>query len=288
LDEWGPGVGLPTLQTMFPMLARAELADILSRYRRVWRRLHEQTIHVLHWSEVGRVWAIDFHGPRPPIDGLYPYLVAARDLASHQQVAWLPVRDVTAATVLPVLTSLFVVHGAPLALKSDNGSAFGDTRVQALCGQFGVRNLFSPPRMPRYNGAIEAGIGSLTTRTEQAAARRGYPDDWTYDDAVVARLEANATARPRGADGPCPDDLWSARTPITTAERGAFAHTVARCRVGVETALEHPPARKNTEMEERAINRQGIARALVEHGYLHYKRRRIYPPIRKRKAAGIM
>src|SRR5262249_37143819 len=29
LDEWGPGVGLPTLQTMFPMLARAELADIL-------------------------------------------------------------------------------------------------------------------------------------------------------------------------------------------------------------------------------------------------------------------
>src|SRR6516165_3880836 len=65
LDEWGPGVGLPTLQTMFPMLARAELADILSRYRRVWRRLHEQTIHVLHWSEVGRVWALDFHGPRP-------------------------------------------------------------------------------------------------------------------------------------------------------------------------------------------------------------------------------
>src|SRR5215468_5658248 len=130
-------------------------------------------------------------------DGLYPHLLAVRDLASHQQLAWLPVRDVTAATVLGVLTSLFVVHGAPLVLKSDNGSAFGAQEVQVLCRQFGVLNLFSPPQTPRYNGSIEAGIGSLTTRTEQAAARRGYPDAWTWDDAELARLEANATARPR-------------------------------------------------------------------------------------------
>lgn len=288
LDEWGPGVGLPTLQILFPTLARAALADILGRYRRVWRRLHQHPIHVLRWSEVGRIWAIDFHGPRPAIDGLYPHLLAVRDLASHQQLAWLPVGDVTTATVLGVLTSLFVVHGAPLVLKSDNGSAFGAQEVQALCRQFGVLNLFSPPQTPRYNGSIEAGIGSLTTRTEQAAARRGYPDAWTWDDAELARLEANATARPRGISGPSPNELWSARTLITPQERDAFGQTAAWLRKGLELDLESPTAIPLSEMEERAINRKAIRRALVEHGYLRYKRRRIYPPIRKQKAARIM
>jgi transposase InsO family protein len=288
LDAWGPGVGLPTLQMVFPALARAALLDVLGRYRRVWRRLHQQPVHVLHWSEPGRVWAIDFHGPRPPVDGLDPDLLAVRDLASGQQLAWLPVRDATVATLLLVLTSLFVTHGAPLVLKSDNGSAFGAQQAQELCAQFGVRNLFSPPRTPRYNGAIEAGIGSLTTRTEQAAARRGCPGDWTYDDAVVARLEANATARPRGVPGPCPDELWTDRTPVTPEERDAFQQTVHWMRTALALALDGPSTIPLPEMEERALNRQAISRALVEHGYLRYTRRRIYPPIRKQKAAGIM
>src|SRR5262249_9794109 len=182
-----------------------------------------------------------------------------------QQLAWLPVRDVTAATVLPVLTSLFVVHGAPLVLKSDNGSAFGATRVQALCGQFGVRNLFSPPRTPRYNGSIEAGIGSLTTRTEHAAARRGCPDDWTRDDAELARWEANATARPRGRNGPSPEELWTARPAVRPEERQAFQQTVDWIRKGLELDLESPVKIPLPEMEERAINREAISRALVEH-----------------------
>jgi transposase InsO family protein len=287
LDELGPGLGLPTLQAIFPTLARAALADLLARYRRLWRRLHRQPIRVLHWSAPGRVWAIDFHGPRPPVDGRSPDLLAVRDLASGQQLAWLPVADATAATVVAVLTSLFVVHGAPLVLKSDNGSAFGDQRVRRLCEHFGVKNLFSPPYWPEYNGSIEAGIGSLTTRTEQAAARRGHPDEWTYDDAVVARLEANATARPHGLAGPCPDELWAARTPIARTERGAFGQAVVRQRAEIETAPGGPPAGRNAEMQARALNRQAIQRALVEHGYLRYTRRRIYPPIRRQKTAPI-
>jgi transposase InsO family protein len=288
LDDLGPGIGLPTLRTMFPTLARAALADILGRYRRLWRRLHQQSLHVLHWSEPGRVWAVDFHGPRPPVDGRYPDVLAVRDLASGQQLLWLPVRNATAATLAGGLTSLFAVHGAPLVLKSDNGSAFGDRGVQRLCDQFGVENLFSPPRMPRYNGSIEAGIGSLTSRTEQAAARRGYPGAWTWDDTATARLEANATARPRGPRGPCPDELWSARTPLGSAERQVFQQTVAYRREEIEKVSGGPLSTKNQAKDDRAIDRQAIGRALVEHGYLRYTRRRIYPPIRRQKTAGIM
>ena len=240
LDELGPGIGLPTLQAVFPLLARAALADVLTRYRRVWRRRHRLPLRVLHWSQPGRVWAIDFHGPRPLIDGLYPDLLAVRDLASGRQLAWLPVRDAMATRVVDALASLFVTHGAPLVLKSDNGSAFGDERVRGLCDQFGVENLFSPPRWPQYNGAIEAGIGSLTTRTDQAVARRGHPEAWTYDDTAVARWEANATARPHGLDGPCPDELWAPRQPITIEERDTFGHTVARLRA--EAAAARDPA----------------------------------------------
>jgi hypothetical protein len=142
--------------------------------------------------------------------------------------------------------------------------------------------------MPRYNGAIEAGIGSLTTRTDQAAARRGYPGDWTYDDTAVARLEANATARPRGVNGPSPDALWAARKPITPQERAAFQRAVHGIRTTLESEVDSPSPHALREMKERAINRQAIRRALVEHGYLRCTRRRIYPPIRRRKTAGIM
>ena len=59
LESIGPGVGLAVLQGQFPELPRAELADLLKRYRRVWQRRHGQVLHVLHWQRPGAVWAAD-------------------------------------------------------------------------------------------------------------------------------------------------------------------------------------------------------------------------------------
>jgi transposase InsO family protein len=286
LEELGPGLGLATLRTAFPDLARALLDDFLRRYRRVWRRLHQQSVSVLHWPVVGRVWAIDFHGPRPAVDGLDPYLLAVRDLSSGQQLLWLPVPEATAAIVALALRGLFAAYGPPLVLKSDNGSAFGAAAVQELLHQRGVKNLFSPPEMPRYNGAIEAGIGSLTSRTEQWAARRGHPGEWTWADAAAAWWEANATARPRGLLGPSAQELWAARTLIGLEERQTFWQSavsryeaLAASRGNAEAAI--------AEMDRRSLDRQAIRGALVEHGYLYLTRRRIPLPIRRRKAANI-
>jgi transposase InsO family protein len=287
IDELGPGIGLPTLRHLFPGIARAELEDILRRYRRVWRRLHQQSIHVLHWTRPGAVWALDFHGPRPLIDGLYPNLLAVRDLSSGQQLLWLPTHAMTAQTVCEALSSLFATYGAPLVLKSDNGSAFVADEVQQLLAKFGVKNLFSPPRMPSYNGSIEAGIGSLKTRTQQHAARQGHPDYWTWDDAEAARLEANATARPRGPLGPSPDQLWADRIPITEAERTNFSFAVAGQHYLFD-AQGRPDANPKDVMHQRATDRQAISNALVEHGYLYFTRRRITLPIQRQKVANIM
>jgi transposase InsO family protein len=284
LDEHGPGVGLATLRNLFAGMARAELEEILRRYRRWWRRRHRQPIHTLTWTRPGAVWAIDFALAPAPIDGLYPHLLAIRDLASGQQLLWLPLREATAADAAVALAGLLLVHGPPLVLKSDNGSALAAAPIAALLAHFGVLPLYSPPNTPSYNGAIEAGIGSLKTRTEDHAARHGRPGHWTCDDAAAARLEANATARPRGPRGPTPDAAWAGRSRLDPGERQRFRMSVdaerrsARHDRGLD---EHRPL---DVMTERSIDRVAIRRALVEHGVLNFSRRRILPPIPKPKA----
>jgi len=59
----GPGIGIPTLQEHFPDVARGELADLLARYRAVYRVRHAPRQRVLHWQTPGRVWAADFTEP---------------------------------------------------------------------------------------------------------------------------------------------------------------------------------------------------------------------------------
>jgi transposase InsO family protein len=245
-------------------------------------------LHVLHWLRAGTVWAMDFAQAPRLIDGRYQYALAVRDLASGQQLLWLPVAQPTAHETVLALSALFVVYGAPLVLKSDNGSPFIAAATQALLAAVGVIPLLSPPRTPRYNGSIEAGIGSLKTRTERQAARAGHPGEWNSDDVAAAQAEANALARPHGPSESTPEEVWQARRRLTAAERVLFGETVARlrdeerAREGLATEGSPNPA------QARRAERAAISRALVEHGLLLFSRRRITLPIRKQKAANIL
>jgi transposase InsO family protein len=288
LDRFGPGPGLRSLCEAFPTMARAELDDLLKRYRRVWRQRHCQPLCRLHWTRPGAVWAIDFAEPPAPIDGIHTALLAVRDLASGRQLLWHPVQRATAPAAAESLAFLFAVHGPPLVVKSDNGSAFGAPAVAAVLHNFGVLTLFSPPHTPSYNGSIEAGIGALKLRTDAHAARHGRPGHWTWDDAAAACLEANATARPHGPSGPTPDALWQARASIALDERVSFGRRVeeARCEacseLGVSVTGPWPV------MTERAVNRVAIRRALAEHGLLLFSRRSIPQTIHRQKAEAIL
>jgi hypothetical protein len=106
------------LAGQFPDLPRAELADLLRRYRRVWVRRQPQLVHVLHWQQPGTVWAIDYARPPLPLAEGYTDLLAVRDLASGMQLLWLPVAQATAQTTGAALLSLFMLYGAPLVLYS--------------------------------------------------------------------------------------------------------------------------------------------------------------------------
>ncbi len=293
-----PQVGVPILEALCPDVARGELADLRHRFRRVYRRKNRLLVHALHWSRPGAVWAIDFAQPPLPIEGRYPYLLAVRDLASGQQLAWLPVVEADATTACHLLQALFREHGAPLVLKADNGSPFHAAQTQKLLQQENVVALFSPVRMPRYNGACEAGIGSMKTRTHHEAARHDHPGEWTCDECEAARLQANELARPWGAHQPTPDQAWADRrleshctmavsSVITAEQRAAFRAAVeeeeikARSEQGYETnaALGHNA--------QAAVHRVAIRRALVAIGILRFRRRRITLPIKGTKVARI-
>ena len=69
LDELGPATGLPTLRECFPFMPRAELEDLLRRYRRVWQRRYHYAPRILRWQTPGAVWAMDYSQAPEPIDG---------------------------------------------------------------------------------------------------------------------------------------------------------------------------------------------------------------------------
>jgi transposase InsO family protein len=268
LDDHGPHLGVPALRTCFPQMGRAELTDLVRRYRRVWRARHRVPLRVLHWSGVGRVWAIDFTGPLSVLAGDARFVLAVRDLASGRQLLWRVVKEATGEVVRAALLELCNHHGAPLVLKCDNGSAFTCAVARALLVERGVVMLYSPPHWPRYNGAIEAGIGSLKERTAACAARSGHAGVWSWDDLAGAQWEANTQSRPWCVSDASADALWEGREPITVEERATFAEAVAQA--STNHALEACADDGEKVTSEASVARSAIELALVKCGYLQY------------------
>jgi transposase InsO family protein len=233
------------------------------------------------------VWAIDHSEAPGLIDGVYPAILAVRDLSSGYQLAWLPVPDTEAASTALVLATLFAEHGPPLVLKSDNGSAFRSELVQDLMHQHRIVWLPSPVRTPRYNGSCEAGIGSLKVRTLFLAARESRVGTWSCNHLEAARRQANGLSRPDGYLGPTPDDLWSGRSPITDLERTEFQLAVLRHRDTIERQHPFTETTTDTSITMYWLHRQAVRRALVDLGLLSITRRSITLPLRLLKLAKI-
>lgn len=227
-----PRLGVPTLRDLHPRLGRRELEELSARVRSVRTTRDRDLIAVLTWSVPGSVWATDFSDAGVLVGGAYRYLLFVRDLATGCQLLALPCHAQDAAAVRAALSALIEREGAPLVLKADNGGAF----VAAVVGDLLVANdvllLRSPPYTPSYNGACEAGGGSIKTRAHHLAAARGREAAWSCDDVEAARIEANDAPR---AEGVTPGELWRGRSPLGADLRAALRADVAR-RVALELA----------------------------------------------------
>jgi hypothetical protein len=243
----GGVTAVAALQAWCPRASRRAITTWLRRERRAARR----RLHVVRWTTVGRVWAVDISQPPRPIDRAYRYLVHVRDLASQYHLAALPVRRATARAIGDLLRAVCATADPPLVVKVDNGSPFVSRALTAWAMAVQTRVLYSPPAWPQYNGSIEASIGSITTRSHHLAAADGHPGDWTTDDVERARTAANLTAPARPPRRRTAADAWQARTPITRRERRRFLHhyaqqlatrrsraTRAQCRLAIVRALD--------------------------------------------------
>jgi hypothetical protein len=282
LQITGPAIGLPALQAIFRDVPRAVLHDLLTRFRRVWRYRHFHDGFQLTWHHPGRVWAMDFTQPLHPIDGTFPYVLAIRDLASHYQLAWCPVRGEAAEDVQPVLRALFAEHGPALVLKNDNGSGFTAASTRGTLTNAGVIQLLSPPGRPQYNGALERSNGVLKTYTHQHAQSAGHPFRWTSDDLEHARQLANTMSRPWGADGPTPEQAWNQRAPITDDERHTFALELTERRAWAAEQLGLDLAGEWDRSDRARLDRLALSQTLQDLGYLTMKRVRRPPKKPKR------
>lgn len=275
LWTFGPSITEESLQRIFPTIARAELRELRWRWQTVGKSRYRKPVASLRWLRPGRVWALDFAQPPAPVDGTYPYVLVARDLASGMQLMALSTPACDARTVIDALAALFLEYGPPLLIKWDNGSAFIAEETREYVAANGALPLYSPPGLPSYNGSCEAGIGGLKNRAHLEAARHDRPGEWTCDDVEAARQLGNETGRQQGLRGPTPNEAWSRRTPITAHERQRFREIVEeeRQRQRAARGLLLPLAVSTKEQD--SIDRVAIAHALVRCDLLLVRRRRI-------------
>ena len=202
--ERGAETPLAPVRAAFPDVRRAELQDVLTRYRRLQRRKARRHQSRLEWRQAGTVWAADFKERREPIQGRYGWILAVKDLASRYQLAWLPVEEATAEVVQATYARLFAEHGPPLVLKSDNGGPFKADSTKRLLADHAIVPLFNPCRRPSYNGGVERANGQLTSYQEACwlrvpwagpacrpaktpEARSGWPMSWPGRKAGAGR-----------------------------------------------------------------------------------------------------
>lgn len=281
--ELGPGAGIGTLRILLPEMSRGELEEIKERYVRIFKAKNKITYPMLRWTRPGAVWAMDHTWAPMAVDGEFDLLLLVRDLGSRCVLSSLPVSDTETSTVIDLLRALFSWYGKPLAIKSDNGGAFSSWEMREFLRGEGVFLLLSPPGTPRYNGSCEVGCGSVKLYSFHEAARNDRPFAWTADDVEAGRCRGNIIPRQDDPHGRTPSQLFASRLPVTEGERAAFHFAYLHHEEEVRQEFAFEPGKEPTRQELDAVDRLALSRALVEQGYLLFRRRRITPVISRRK-----
>jgi transposase InsO family protein len=275
----GPCAGVAVLRGLFRDVPYRTIAKLKRRFARAIQRRRGWHRRRLRWLRAGVVWATDFTHPGARLPGSSRRLCLVRDLASGAQLAAVPCAGEKASVACTVLAALFFALGPPLVLKHDGGGAFKAHRTQGLLRDHDVVALRSPRRTPQYNGSCERSGGTLKGRVAYLAWADDHAGRWTNAEIEEALLQANTTARPRGANGPTPAEALARRRPIGRRQRHAFKRNRTR---EIARALKTHASKHGTMptcSEHAAIVRKATQHALCAHGYLQLRRGRISTPV---------
>jgi transposase InsO family protein len=143
----------------------------VKRVYRIWRReglkvpqkqpkrgrlwLNDGSCVRLRPERPNHVWSYDFMQDRTE-DGRRFRMLTVIDEFTRCCLAIVVARKLNSDDVLDCLTHLFVAHGAPENVRSDNGPEFVARNVRAWLGRIGVKTLFIEPGSPWQNGYCES------------------------------------------------------------------------------------------------------------------------------------
>ena len=106
------------------------------------------------------VWAYDFLTARTH-DGRPLKILTVVEEYSRECLAIVVARRLRSTEVLETLAELFVTHGVPAHIRSDNGPGFTATLIRLWLDALQVQTLFIEPGSPWENGYVESFNGKL-------------------------------------------------------------------------------------------------------------------------------
>jgi len=143
----------------------------VKRVYRIWRReglkvpkkqpkrgrlwLNDGSCIRLRPERPNHVWSYDFVQDRTR-DGRPIRMLTVIDEFTRRCLAIVVARRLRSDDVLQCLTDLFVAHGTPEHIRSDNGPEFVARNVRGWLGRIGVKTLYIEPGSPWENGYCES------------------------------------------------------------------------------------------------------------------------------------
>lgn len=106
------------------------------------------------------VWSYDFVADRTH-DGRSVKMLTIIDEYSRECLAIVTERSLKSDDVLDCLTEMFIRHGAPEYIRSDNGAEFTAKVVRQWLSHIGVQTLYIEPGSPWENGYNESFNGKF-------------------------------------------------------------------------------------------------------------------------------
>ena len=118
---------------------------------------------------------VDCVGPLPTTKSGYRFLLTIMDLSTRFPEA-IPLKKITAQTVVEALVQFFTRYGLPKEIQSDQGSNFMSGIFKQVMKELGIKQLTSSAYHPQSQGALERYHQTLKTMLRAYCLK--YPEDW--------------------------------------------------------------------------------------------------------------
>ena len=132
-----------------------KLEGLRLKRRTIKRRVGKSTIKAPEATRPNQGWCYDFVHERLA-NGRTARILVILDEYSRRCLSLLCAPSIPASKVAQELKWLFLVHGAPEYIRSDNGSEFVAAAVKKQLEESGVKAKFVDPGSPWQNGRVES------------------------------------------------------------------------------------------------------------------------------------